>query len=182
VEKDRLVFGLTVLFAAMTALVAAMSVALREPVLIVVLVPLVILTYAFWYRSSGKLRERIIQSGTRSRRGRGNETGGFGAGPREGFESARGQRAREAWERRQQEQRVGGASGGRRGGRRQERSRSSPSISRAEAYRRLGVDPEADESAVKRAYREKVKEVHPDRGGDEETFKKVTEAYETLTE
>lgn len=159
----------------MTALVAIMTVAFREPVLVVMLVPLALLTYAFWYRSSGKLRERIIQSGTRSRRGRGSETGGFGAGPREGFESARGQRAREAWERRQREQRAGGARGGRGG------PQPSPSISKSEAYRRLGVEPGADESTVKRAYREKVKEVHPDRGGDEETFKKVTEAYETLT-
>ncbi|QLD87369.1 DnaJ domain-containing protein [Natronomonas halophila] len=163
----------------MTALVAALSLVLWEPVLLVMLVPLVVLTYAFWYRSSGKLRERIAQSGTRSRRGAGTETGGFGAGPREGFESARGQRAREAWERRQRQQRAGGAAdgGGRRAG-----PQPSPSISKAEAYRRLGLDPGADEATVKRAYREKVKEVHPDRGGDEETFKKVTEAYETLTE
>jgi hypothetical protein len=179
VQQDRLVFGLTVLFAAMTALVAALSLVLWEPVLLVMLVPLVVLTYAFWYRSSGKLRERIAQSGTRSRRGAGAETGGFGAGPREGFESARGQRAREARERRQRQRRAGGAAdgGGRRAG-----PQPSPSISKAEAYRRLDVEPGADESTVKRAYREKVKEVHPDRGGDEETFKKVTEAYETLTE
>jgi hypothetical protein len=163
----------------MTALVAALSLVLWEPVLLVMLVPLVVLTYAFWYRSSGKLRERIAQSGTRSRRGTGTETGGFGAGPREGFESARGQRAREAWERRQRQQRAGSAADG--GGRRA-RPQPSPSISKAEAYRRLGIDPGADEATVKRAYREKVKEVHPDRGGDEETFKKVTEAYETLTE
>ncbi|WP_336135742.1 J domain-containing protein [Natronomonas amylolytica] len=180
-DQDRLVFGLTLLFAAMTALVAALGVALREPALVVVLLPMVVLTYVFWYRSSGKLRERIVQAGAGSRR-RGNaETGGFGAGPREGFESARGQRAREAWERRQQE-RAGGsaASGGRRRGR--AGTQPSPSLSKAEAYRRLGVEPGADEAAVTRAYREKVKEVHPDRGGDEETFKEVTEAYETLTE
>jgi hypothetical protein len=165
----------------MTALVVVMSLVLWEPVLIVVLVPLVVLTYVFWYRSSGKLRERIVQTGTRSQRERGAETGGFGAGPRAGFESARGQRAREAWERRQRQQRAGG---GARGGGRRDRAgpQQSPSLSKAEAYRCLGVEPGADEAAVTRAYRERVKEVHPDRGGDEETFKKVTEAYETLTE
>lgn len=172
-QKDRLVFGLTALFAAMTALIAIMTVVFRQPVLVVMLIPLALLTYAFWYRSSGKLRERIAQSGTRTRRSGGSETGGFGAGPREGFESARGQRAREARERRQRARRGGGRG---RGG-----PQPSPSISKSEAYRRLGVEPGADEAAVKRAYREKVKEVHPDRGGDEETFKKVTEAYETLT-
>ena len=51
----------------------------------------------------------------------------------------------------------------------------------ADAYRHLGLDRDADERAVRRAYRERVKEVHPDRGGDEEEFRKVTEAYETLT-
>lgn len=181
-QKDRLVLGLTLLFAAMTALVAALGVALREPVLVVVLIPMVVLTYAFWYRSSGKLRERFAQTGTRSRRERGSETGGFGAGPRAGFESARGQRAREAWERRQREQRAGGGARGGGGRRGRAGPQPSPSLSKAEAYRRLGVEPGADEAAVTRAYREKVKEVHPDRGGDEETFKKVTEAYETLTE
>ena len=53
---------------------------------------------------------------------------------------------------------------------------------RREAYRTLGLDQDADESAVKRAYREKVKDVHPDRGGDEEEFKRVTRAYERLTD
>jgi DnaJ-domain-containing protein 1 len=57
--------------------------------------------------------------------------------------------------------------------------------SREEAYRRLGLDPgaDADADAVKRAYRERVKEVHPDTAdGDEETFKEVTRAYERLTD
>jgi curved DNA-binding protein CbpA len=50
-----------------------------------------------------------------------------------------------------------------------------------EAYRRLGLEAGADESEVQRAYREKVKEVHPDRGGDEQEFRAVTDAYERLT-
>jgi curved DNA-binding protein CbpA len=53
----------------------------------------------------------------------------------------------------------------------------------AEAYRRLDLDPTADEAAVREAYRERVKEVHPDAAdGDEETFKRVTAAYERLTD
>jgi curved DNA-binding protein CbpA len=45
------------------------------------------------------------------------------------------------------------------------------------------VELDADESAIKRAYRRKVKEVHPDTdGGDEEQFKRVTRAYERLTD
>jgi curved DNA-binding protein CbpA len=55
-------------------------------------------------------------------------------------------------------------------------------MGRKEAFRTLGLSVDADEDAVKRAYREKVKEVHPDTdGGDEEAFKKVNRAYERLT-
>jgi curved DNA-binding protein CbpA len=47
----------------------------------------------------------------------------------------------------------------------------------------LGVSPDADESTVRRAYRDRIKEVHPDaEDGDEEVFKRVQEAYEVLTE
>ena len=46
----------------------------------------------------------------------------------------------------------------------------------------LDVGTDADEAEIKRAYRERVKAVHPDQaGGDEEAFKRVTEAYECLT-
>jgi hypothetical protein len=90
---------------------------------------------------------------TRRRRERARRTAAAGAGPR----------------------------GGTANGRRPPRPDDEPS--RAEAYRRLGLEPGADESAVKRAYRERVKEVHPDtETGDQETFKRVTRAYERLTE
>lgn len=45
----------------------------------------------------------------------------------------------------------------------------------------LGVGRDADAATIRRAYREHVKAVHPDTdGGDEQAFKRVTEAYETL--
>jgi len=161
------VFGLTAIFAAMTALLVLVSLAFAQPVLFVVAIPLAVATYAFWYQSSGTLRERLRrsrQAGTGSDRA----GAGFGPGARERFESARGQRARQEWERRR------GADGRRPGP-------QSGGMSPDEAYRRLGLEAGADESEVQRAYREKVKEVHPDRGGDEETFRKVNEAYEMLT-
>jgi curved DNA-binding protein CbpA len=44
------------------------------------------------------------------------------------------------------------------------------------------LDTDADDSEVKQAYRQKVKDVHPDTdGGDEERFKQVNAAYERLT-
>jgi hypothetical protein len=173
VQKERLVLGLTVVFGAMTALVLLLSIALVEPVLFFVALPLGAAAYMFWYQSSGKLRERVARSqpGARST---GEGRGGFGAGPRSGFEGARGQQARQEWERRQRQRQQ-----------RERRQRAdagpSPGLSRAEAYRRLGLDTDADDGEIRRAYRERIKEAHPDRGGDEAEFKRLTEAYETLT-
>jgi len=47
------------------------------------------------------------------------------------------------------------------------------------AFAELGVPPEATPEEVTRAYRRKIKEVHPDQGGDEEAFRRVREAYTT---
>lgn len=45
----------------------------------------------------------------------------------------------------------------------------------------LGVQPTATEEEIKKAYRKKAMESHPDKGGDAEEFKKVLDAYEILT-
>ncbi|GAB7008932.1 ferredoxin Fer [Halorubrum trueperi] len=46
----------------------------------------------------------------------------------------------------------------------------------------LGVDDDADEADVERAYRERVKEAHPDTGGSMEEFQLVRRAYRSLSE
>jgi len=50
------------------------------------------------------------------------------------------------------------------------------------AFSELGLPTDADADAVKRAYRERVKDTHPDRGGDEEAFRRVQEAYATASD
>jgi hypothetical protein len=45
------------------------------------------------------------------------------------------------------------------------------------AFAELGVPAGASVEEVRQAYRRRVKEVHPDQGGDEEAFKRVREAY-----
>lgn len=47
------------------------------------------------------------------------------------------------------------------------------------AFAVLDLDPDAGADAVRSAYRRKVKEVHPDAGGDEAAFRRVREAYAT---
>lgn len=53
----------------------------------------------------------------------------------------------------------------------------------AEAYRVLGLEPGAGQEAIREAFREKAKALHPDaEDGDAEAFKRVQEAYERLSE
>ena len=49
-------------------------------------------------------------------------------------------------------------------------------------YKILGVEKTASEDEIKRAFRKKAHEFHPDKGGDEAQFKKVNEAYQTLSD
>lgn len=41
----------------------------------------------------------------------------------------------------------------------------------------LGVDPDADDAEISRAYRRRVKETHPDQGGSREAFMRLQQAY-----
>lgn len=51
----------------------------------------------------------------------------------------------------------------------------------ADPHEVLEVDPGASEAEIERAYRERVKEAHPDHGGSTWQFKLVRTAYEELT-
>lgn len=47
-------------------------------------------------------------------------------------------------------------------------------------YEILGVPQDADPETIKRAYRRKARQLHPDAGGNEDGFKELTTAYEVL--
>jgi hypothetical protein len=186
VHQSRLVTGLAALFGGMTVVLVGLAVAFN----LFILLPAVLfgaITYILWQHGTGRMAAKFYRrveqraaqgeerraGGARGRgrtrttdgRGRANGgRGGFGAGPREEW---RGPRA---------EQRA-----------RQRQRRRAPTATRSpspkEAFDILGVGPDADQAQIKAAYREKVKEVHPDTdGGDEEQFKRVNRAYERLRE
>lgn len=53
-------------------------------------------------------------------------------------------------------------------------------------YELLGVDPSADQDTIKKAYRRRARELHPDANPDDPTaedrFKEVSHAYEVLSD
>lgn len=49
-------------------------------------------------------------------------------------------------------------------------------------YKDLGVSKTASQDEIKRAFKKQAMKHHPDRGGNPEAFKKVSEAYETLSD
>jgi len=60
-------------------------------------------------------------------------------------------------------------------------------VAKKDYYESLGISKEANESEIKRAYRQKAKELHPDRNPEnrahaEEQFKRIAEAYEVLSD
>ena len=68
-----------------------------------------------------------------------------------------------------------GMHGGPRGGPRKE-------VDNKKFYEILGVDKDASFDQIKKAYRKLALKNHPDKGGDPEKFKEITNAYETLSD
>lgn len=186
-RDSPLLFGLASVFAGLTTMLAVVAIVTREAFVLAVALPFAATGYFMWYQATGRMRERVAEGvnadGSRFAEQKASE----------GAQRGRSRFAREARRRINRERRRGGRANGRRarasataggggaGGRRARARRDGPSAK--EAYRRLGLDPSADDDAVREAYRERVKEVHPDTtDGDEEAFKRVTEAYERLTD
>ena len=48
-------------------------------------------------------------------------------------------------------------------------------------YKILGIDKDASEEEIKKAFRRLAHKYHPDKGGDEKKFKEINEAYQVLS-
>ncbi len=165
---DRIVQGLTAAFGGMSIVLVLVGIATNPAVLLLAAV-FAAVTGILYYQASGRLARRVyrrverqaaVDGGPRAGRG------GFGAGPREEW---RGPRS--------------GPGSGRSRTRGSRRRPAPDDRSRQEAYATLGLDPGADQTAIRDAYRDRIKEVHPDaEGGDEVAFREVREAYERLSE
>jgi molecular chaperone DnaJ len=55
-------------------------------------------------------------------------------------------------------------------------------MSKRDYYEVLGLKKGASADEIKKSYRKLAKEHHPDKGGDENIFKDISEAYETLSD
>lgn len=162
-DSDRLILGIAAVFAGVTALLAVLAFSFRQLFLLFVALPFAAAAYFMWYQATGRLEEQARTRGRRVRRDR------FEAGATRGGPGPTGGPG------------PGGAGGPGEGRRRA--PTSSPSLSTEQAYRTLGLEPGADREEIKRAYRQRVKEVHPDTDtGSEEAFKRVNKAYELLSE
>jgi len=189
VQYDRLTTGLAVVLGGLTVVLTLLGL-FESPAVLFLALTFGAATYVVYYHASGRMADRLYRRVERQARVDGGRRRRTGAGPREDWEPPRdGASARQAGAR----GRGGGArrrqadARRRRGQRQRQRTDRAPTggsgVSAAEAYSRLGLDPGADQSAVKSAYRQKVKEVHPDTdGGDEQSFKRVKEAYERLSD
>lgn len=76
---------------------------------------------------------------------------------------------------------TGNQQGGRQSDDDQLRPHPDPSMSRAEAYRVLGLKYGASEAEIKVSYKRLMTKVHPDQGGSTELARQINQARDTLS-
>ncbi|MFC7098311.1 J domain-containing protein [Halobaculum marinum] len=182
-DRDVLLLGIAAVLAGLTATLVMLGIT-QSLFVLVAAIPTGAAAYFMWYQASGRMKEDLRARAARERASAGERRtpGGDSRFAREARERARARMGDGG--------RVG-ADGGRRATSGRTRGRGTTGgatvgtdagMPRGDARRTLGVDPGASQSEVKSAYRDRVKETHPDSGGDEDEFKRVNRAYETLKE
>ncbi|WEL16462.1 DnaJ-class molecular chaperone [Halorhabdus sp. SVX81] len=175
-QRSRFIIALAAAFGAMTVALAIAG-ALYN---LAILAPAAVfgaVTYLLWMHGTGRLAARVYRRVERQAAANGGPSGpssAAGARKRESAGRERRDRRTESW--RTTDRRRGTSAT------RPDRS-DFEGMSRREASRVLGVEAGADQETIKQAYRERVKDVHPDAAdGDTQAFKRVRTAYERLEE
>lgn len=171
-DRNGLILGVSAVLFGITVVMLLAGI-IVNPFFLLVSIPFGSSAYLLWYQASGKLSDDIRQGESTGTFGAGSRNtgfnpGSFGAGSStsENFASESARRAQQYREKARANQAVDQAT----------------TITQSDAYRILEIEPIADEAEIKAAYRQKVKECHPDTpSGDEEMFKKVSRAYEVLS-
>ncbi|CCQ33367.1 Molecular chaperone DnaJ family protein [Halorhabdus tiamatea SARL4B] len=172
-HRSRFIVALAAAFGAMTVALALAGVLYN----LAILAPAAVfgaVTSLLWMHGTGRLAARVYRRVERQAATNGGPSGSRSAEQRE--RAGRRRRSRRAENRR--------TAGRERRANATRPNRSEPEeMSRREASRVLGVEAGADQETIKRAYRERVKDVHPDAAdGDTQAFKRVRTAYERLEE
>ncbi|MFB6194874.1 MAG: J domain-containing protein [Haloplanus sp.] len=161
-DRDRLVLGLASVFAGITVLLVVLAF-VRQLFLLFVALPFGATAYIMWQHATGRLADRARRRARRRSADERRAPGGVGATARRTARNGRATRGDRTT--------------------RNGQTSTRDTLTRRDAYETLDLDPGASDEAVRRAYRAKVKEVHPDTdAGDEEAFKRVNRAYELLRE
>jgi len=206
VNGRPLLVVLAAVFAGMTMLLVVGAAVAGQPLVLIAAVPLAITAALMWYQGTGKLGAGLFRGASSRRRGRRARTRGYARRTADGGSTAadRGgdaghdqwgvpfeeeaRRERRTRARRQAYDESDGAAAGNWGGRQQHRDRRDRpdrlgALTEAEAYEVLGLDPTAGEDAVRDAYREQAKTLHPDtEGGSAEQFQELNDAYERIVD
>ncbi len=152
-QYDGLTKGIAVVFGGLTVVLTAVGLVINPAVLFLALM-FGVSTYFMYYHLSGKMAASLYERVERqAAQNTGNaRRGGFGAGPREEWEPPRdGRRARRSQATQGGQRRGQGRQRQRRqqaGGRQRRQRVQSSGPSPAEAYERLGLDPDADQSTT----------------------------------
>lgn len=163
VTRNRLLLAVASVLAGAAALFVVLG-AVSNLVLVAAALPFGLAAYFIWLHATGRIEARV----RRRRWPAGGESRA-----RERWTADRGRRARRA-------RRAADARGGRTASGSADVA-AAASMDRREALRTLGLDPGADQASIRRAYRERVKAVHPDASdGDEAAFRRLTAAYDRL--
>ncbi|GAA0227891.1 J domain-containing protein [Haladaptatus pallidirubidus] len=173
--RSRLLLGLSAVFAGITVSLTILGF-WYNLFLVVFAIPFGVTTAILWYHATGRLHKKVEREAAYRDSNR-----GFGSTRTAGRERTRQRTRSQSRARTRARSREQAQWDAREGNRRRATVNGSSGPSPAEAYRILGLDVGADDEAVREAYREKVKDVHPDRAnGNEEAFKRVNRAYERV--